>query len=94
MDGRTEPNHLARAKGLIAGGSALLAFVAALAAGTAGAPALGGISWLMVAAGALGVVYVAGAVLVAALAEMRTHTPPLRPVLVSSRDGRSRSTGR
>ena len=46
--------YLARAKSLMAGGFALLAFVAALAAGTASAPALGGLSWVMVTAGAAG----------------------------------------
>src|SRR5919198_1363441 len=55
---RTEPAYLGRAKSFMAGGFALLAFVFALAAGTAGAPALGGLSWVMVTAGAAGVVYV------------------------------------
>ena len=94
MDGRSQPNDLARAKSFMAGGVALLSFVAALAAGTAGAPAFGGLSWVMVTAGAVGVVYVAGAVVVAALIEMRTPTERLRPVVVSSRGGRPRSTGR
>ena len=80
---RTEPTYLGRAKSLVAGGFALLAFVAALAAGTAGAPALGGISWVMVTAGAAGVVYVGGAVLVAAFVDLRAQTPrPLRPAVV------------
>ncbi|HEU5447747.1 MAG TPA: hypothetical protein VFW57_01945 [Acidimicrobiia bacterium] len=39
---RTEPTYLGRAKSYIAGGFALLAFVFALGAGTASAPALGG----------------------------------------------------
>ena len=52
--------HLGRAKSLMAGGFALLAFVAALAAGAAGAAALGGFSWLMVTAGAAGVVMARG----------------------------------
>jgi hypothetical protein len=81
----------------MAGGFALLAFVAALAAGTAGAPALGGISWVMVTAGAAGVVYVAGAVLVAALVDLRAHsTRALHPATITSipRGGRPRSSGR
>jgi len=88
--------HLARAKSLMAGGFALMAFVAALAVGTAGAPALGGLSWLMVTAGAAGVVYVSGFALVTALVDLRTHSSRgLRPVtVVSSQDGRPRSTGR
>jgi hypothetical protein len=87
--------YLARAKSLMAGGFALLAFVAALAAGTAGAPAFGGLSWVMVTAGSLGAVYVVGAVLVAALVEMRTHQAgPLHPATVNSRGGRPRSSGR
>jgi hypothetical protein len=88
--------YLARAKSLMAGGFALLAFVAALAVGTAGAPALGGLSWVMVTAGAAGAVYVAGAVLVTALVDLRTHSDrALRPATVlSSRGDRGRSTGR
>jgi hypothetical protein len=68
---RTEPTYLGRAKSFMAGGFALLAFVFALAAGTAGAPALGGLSWVMVTAGAAGVVYLGGAVIVAALVGQR-----------------------
>ncbi len=88
--------HLARAKGLMAGGFALLAFVAALAVGTAGAPALGGLSWVMVTAGAAGVVYIAGAVLVTALVDLRAHAGrSLRPAtVVSPRGGRPRSSDR
>jgi TRAP-type uncharacterized transport system substrate-binding protein len=89
--------HLARAKSLMAGGFALLAFVAALAAGTAGAPAFGGLSWVMVTAGALGVVYVAGAALAATLVDLRTHHAGrnLHPAtVVSSRGGTPRSTAR
>ena len=88
--------YLSRAKSLMAGGFALLAFVAALAAGTAGAPAFGGLSWLMVTAGALGVVYVAGAALASTLVDLRTHAGrSLHPATVlSSRGDRSRSTGR
>ena len=93
MDARTEPNYLARAKNFMAGGFALLAFVAALAAGTAGAPAFGGLSWVMVTAGALGVVYVTGAALVGLL-ELRQEPPPLRPIVVNSRGGTPRSSGR
>lgn len=87
---RSEPAYLGRAKSLMAGGFALLAFVVALGVGTAGAPALGGLSWVMVTAGAAGVVYVAGAVMVAALVDARTHTPRgLRPVtVVHPPDGR------
>jgi hypothetical protein len=88
--------YLARAKSFMAGGFALLAFVAALAAGTASAPALGGFSWVMVTAGAAGLVYVAGAVLVTALMVPRGHPgPDLRPAtVVSSRGGRPRSSAR
>jgi hypothetical protein len=69
----------------MAGGFALLAFVAALAVGTAGAPALGGLSWVMVTAGAAGVVYAGGAVLVATLVDLRTHAHRgLRPATVTS----------
>jgi len=70
---RSEPTYIGRAKGFIAGGFALLAFVFALAAGTASAPALGGLSWVMVTAGAAGVVYIGGAVMVAALVDLRAH---------------------
>jgi hypothetical protein len=80
----------------MAGGFALLAFVAALAVGTASAPALGGLSWVMVTAGAAGAVYVAGAVLVAALLDGRAHPHrELHPAtVVSARGGRLRSSGR
>ena len=80
----------------MAGGFALLAFVAALAVGTASAPALGGLSWVMVTAGAAGVVYVTGAVLVAVLVDGRANPHRgLRPVtVVSARGGRIRSSGR
>ena len=93
---RSEPTYLGRAKSLIAGGFALMAFVFALAAGTAGAPALGGISWVMVTAGAAGVVYVAGAVIVAAFVDLRGRTHQgLHPATVVSHPGdTSRSSGR
>jgi hypothetical protein len=93
---RTEPTYVGRAKSLMAGGFALLAFVAALAVGTAGAPALGGVSWVMVTAGAAGVVYVGGAVLVAAFVDLRAHSHrPLRPaVVLTPRGGRPRSSAR
>jgi hypothetical protein len=95
---RTEPTYLGRARSLIAGGFALLAFVAALAVGTVGAPALGGISWVMVTAGAAGVVYVGGALLVTAFVDlrMRSHAHRgLRPATVlTSRGDRPRSSGR
>ncbi|HKN40824.1 MAG TPA: hypothetical protein VJ456_17140 [Acidimicrobiia bacterium] len=96
MSGRSEPMYLARAKSLMAGGFALLAFVAALAAGTAGAPAFGGFSWVMVTAGAAGVVYVAGAVLVAALVDLRAHSGRgLSPATITTHRGdRPRSSGR
>ena len=92
---RTEPTYLGRARSLIAGGFTLLSFVAALAVGTAGAPALGGVSWVMVTAGAAGVVYVGGAVLVAAFVG-RAHPPrPLRPAIVlTPRGDRPRATAR
>jgi hypothetical protein len=91
---RTEPTYLGRAKSLIAGGFALLAFVFALGAGTAGAPALGGLSWVMVTAGAAGIVYVGGAVVVAALVGTRSHQG-LHPATVVSHRGDTRhSTGR
>jgi hypothetical protein len=93
---RTEPTYLGRAKSFMAGGFALLAFVFALAAGTAGAPALGGLSWMMVTAGAAGVVYVGGAVIVAALVDLRADAHRgLHPVtVVTPQGGRPRSTGR
>lgn len=81
---RSEPTYLGRAKNLMASGFALLAFVVALGVGTAGAPALGGVSWVMVTAGAAGLVYVAGAVIVTALVDVRTHSPrTLRPLTVT-----------
>ena len=87
---------MGRAKSLIAGGFALLAFVCALAVGTVGAPALGGLSWVMVTAGAAGVVYVAGAALVTALVDVRAHSSrALRPAtVIAPRGDRSHSTGR
>jgi len=88
---RTEPTYLGRAKSFIACGFALLAFVFALAAGTSSAPALGGLSWLMVTAGAAGIVYVGGAALVAGFA--RSHQG-LRPAVVSHRGDTPRSTAR
>lgn len=88
---RTEPTYLGRAKSFIAGGFALLAFVFALAAGTSSAPALGGLSWLMVTAGAAGLVYVGGAVLVAAFARPQQG---LRPAVVNHRGDTPRSTAR
>lgn len=93
---RTEPTYLARAKSLMAGGFALLAFVFALAAGTASAPALGGLSWMMVTAGAAGIVYVGGAVIVTAFVDLRARTHPgLRPAtLVTHRGETRRSSGR
>ena len=93
---RTEPTYLGRAKSFIAGGFALMAFVFALAAGTASAPALGGLSWVMVTAGAAGVVYVAGAVIVAALVDVRSHTPQaLHPAtVITPRGDTPRSSGR
>jgi|SRR5947209_17549762 len=101
MNAPTQPNYLARAKSLMAGGFALLAFVTALAAGTAGAPAFGGLSWVMVTAGALGVVYVVGAVFMAGLVEMRHAARTLHPgpvlhpaPVVTTRGGRPHSSGR
>jgi hypothetical protein len=93
---RTEPTYLGRARGLIAGGFALLAFVFALGAGTASAPALGGLSWVMVTAGAAGVVYVGGAVIVDAFVDVRTRSHlGLRPATVVSHQGDThRSSGR
>lgn len=96
---RSEPTYLGRAKSLIGGGFALLAFVTALAIGTASAPALGGLSWVMVTAGAAGVVYVGGAVLVAAFVDLRlrAHAPRrLRPaaIALTPRGDRPRSTVR
>jgi hypothetical protein len=93
---RTEPEFMRRAKGLMAFGFALLAFVVALAVGTAESPALGGLSWVMVTAGAGGVVYVVGAGLVAATVDLRGHVGErLRPAtVVTARGDRPRSTGR
>jgi len=93
---RTEPTYLGRAKSFMAGGFALLSFVFALAAGTAGAPALGGLSWVMVTAGAAGIVYVGGAVIVAAFVDLRAHTHRgLRPAtVVTPRGDMRRSSGR
>lgn len=92
---RTEPTYLGRAKSYIAGGFALLAFVFALGAGTASAPALGGLSWLMVTAGAAGLVYVSGAVIVAAFADPRARSHQgLRPAVVTHRGDTPRSTAR
>lgn len=91
---RTEPTYLGRAKSFIAGGFALLAFVFALAAGTASAPALGGLSWLMVTAGAAGVVYVGGAVIFAAFAHPGPASQDLRPAVVSHPGETRRSTVR
>ena len=93
---RSEPTYLGRAKSLMAGGFALMAFVFALAAGTASAPALGGFSWVMVTAGAAGIVYVAGAVIVAAFVDVRTRTHPgLQTATVVSHPGdTSRSSSR
>lgn len=95
---RSEPTYLGRAKSLIAGGFALLGFVLALAIGTAGAPALGGVSWVMVTAGAAGVVYVGGAVLVAAFVDLRlrahTHRQIAPAIVLSPRGDRPRSTVR
>ena len=95
---RSEPTYLGRAKSLIAGGFALMAFVTAMAVGTAGAPALGGASWVMVTAGAAGIVYVGGAVLVAAFVDLRLRAHPhrrLRPAIVLSHRGdKPRSSAR
>ena len=93
---KSEPEHVRAAKSFMAGGFALLAFVVALAVGTAESPALGGISWVMVTVGAGGVVYVAGAMVVAAAIDLRGHfARPLRPAtVISPRGGRPHSTGR
>jgi len=94
---KTEPTYLGRAKSFMAGGFALLAFVFALGAGTVSAPALGGLSWVMVTAGAVGVVYIGGAVIVAALVDLRAHTTHrgLHPAtLVTPRGDTRRSSGR
>lgn len=93
---RCEPENMRRAKNFMGGGFALLAFVVALAVGTAQSPALGGISWMIVTVGAGGVVYVAGAVLGAAAVDLRSHfARRLRPATVmSSRGDRPRSIGR
>jgi hypothetical protein len=88
---RTEPTYLGRAKSFMAGGFALLAFVFALAAGTASAPALGGLSWVMVTAGAAGIVYLGGAVIVAAMVDGRAHTHrALHPATVVTPRGDTR----
>jgi hypothetical protein len=93
---KSEPAYIGRAKSLMAGGFALMAFVCALAIGTAGAPSLGGLSWVMVTAGSAGVVYVVGLAAVSALVDLRTHsTRTLRPATVTmSRGDTPRSTGR
>lgn len=91
---KSEPTYLGRAKSFIAGGFALMAFVCALALGTASAPALGGLSWVMVTAGAAGVVYVGGAAAVTALVGLRAHEAPLRPATITTRGDRLHSTGR
>ena len=95
---RSEPTYLRRAKSLIAGGFALLGFVTALAVGTAGAPALGGVSWVMVTAGAAGVVYVGGAVLVATFVDLRlrahTHRQMRPAIVLSPRGDTPRSSAR
>ena len=90
---KSEPANLSRAKSFMAGGFALLAFVCALAIGTASAPALGGLSWVMVTAGAAGVVYVVGAGIVTAVVDLR-HTPRVLPATVMTRGDRLRSSGR
>jgi hypothetical protein len=75
----------------MAGGFALLAFVLALAAGTVSAPALGGLSWLMVTAGAAGIVYVGGAVIVAAFVDLRARSHQgLRPATIVTHRGDTR----
>jgi len=91
---RTEPTYMSRAKNQMAGGFALLAFVTALAVGTAGAPALGGLSWVMVTAGAAGIVYVGGALVVAMFVALRApEHRTLRPAAVlSARAVRARAT--
>jgi uncharacterized membrane protein YdcZ (DUF606 family) len=91
---KSEPVYLGRAKSFIGGGFALMAFVCALALGTASAPALGGLSWVMVTAGAAGVVYVTGAAAVTALVGLRSHEPPLRPATITTPGDRLRSSGR
>ena len=90
---KSEPTYLGRAKSLMAGGFALMAFVCALAVGTASAPALGGLSWVMVTAGAAGVVYVVGVGIVTALVDLR-HSTPAVPATVMTRGDRLHSTGR
>ena len=94
--GVTRNEYLGRAKSFMAGGFALLAFVFALAAGTASAPALGGLSWVMVTAGAIGVVYIGGAVIVATLVDVRAHAHHgLHPAtLVTPRGDSVRSSDR
>jgi hypothetical protein len=91
---KSEPEYLGRAKSFMAGGFALMAFVCALAVGTASAPALGGLSWVMVTAGAAGVVYVVGVGLVTAVVDLRTHSTRALPIAVMSRGDSPRSTGR
>lgn len=92
---KSEPAYLGRAKSYMAGGFALMAFVCALALGTASAPALGGLSWVMVTAGAVGVVYVVGVAAVNALVDVRAHSARALPVAaVLSRGDRPHSTGR
>jgi hypothetical protein len=91
---KSEPAYMGRAKSLMAGGFALMAFVCALALGTATAPALGGLSWVMVTAGAAGVVYVVGVAVVTAVVDVRTHSARTLPVAVISRGDRPHSTGR
>jgi hypothetical protein len=90
---KTEPAYMGRAKSLMAGGFALMAFVCALAVGTASAPALGGLSWVMVTAGAAGVVYVIGVGIVTALVDLR-HSTHTVPATVMTPGDRLRSTGR
>jgi hypothetical protein len=90
---KSEPAYMPRAKSFMAGGFALLAFVCALAIGTASAPALGGLSWVMVTAGAAGVVYVVGVGLVTAVVDLR-HSPRPLPATVMTRGDRLRSSGR
>lgn len=85
---KSEPAYMGRAKSFMAGGFALMAFVGALALGTASAPALGGISWVMVTAGAAGVVYVIGVAAVTALVGLRAPTVrTLRPATISAHSG-------
>lgn len=90
---KSEPAYMGRAKSFMAGGFALMAFVCALAVGTASAPALGGLSWVMVTAGAAGVVYVVGVGIVTAVVDLR-HSTRAVPATVMTRGDRLRSTGR